>query len=169
MPLASQLLEDGLRFTSLVLALTWLSAGCSEQPANPLEVSASPASSRLPQPAHLDPSRIGILIFEDTFRLNGGMELLVRGNAVCHPVGGVDVPLETGIFVSQGSVAGEGFFGGIVCDGTIQRWRARVLAFDGVFRRGEAFASGFILVCDDDGSECESDGATRTITSRSRS
>jgi hypothetical protein len=143
---ASRSLEDVLRFSSLVLALTWLGVGCRERPESPLEPPGLTGSSPLLQSAHLDPSRIGIQIFEDAFRLNGGTELLVHGNAVCHPVGGVDVPLEMGMFVSQSDVTGEQFFGGIVCDGTIQGWRVRVPAFDGVFVRGEAFASGFILV-----------------------
>ena len=65
-----------------------------------------------------------------------------------------DSVLEAHLGLSQddGAVSGTAGIAGIVCDGRVRKHRVRVRPLDGAFHRGMAFASGYVLVLQPDGS-----------------
>jgi hypothetical protein len=75
--------------------------------------------------------------------------------------------LEANVSISQEKRRASGMngFGGVICDGSVQERTVTVSSFDGPFRRGPAYASAFLSVCDGN-FNCASVNETRQIVIR---
>lgn len=95
--------------------------------------------------------------------LKGGTTVQVPVSTRCDP----DTPelLEAFMTLNQ-DIFGDGPVHVGPCDGEWHSSLSQVTGYDGVFRPGPAFASGYLLFCDETGSFCPSAGATREITIR---
>jgi hypothetical protein len=96
----------------------------------------------------------------DTVKVKVGptAELLDDGRAVqvevkvkCKPLAEVLEALVT-VHQDEGAAFGEAGITSVTCDGKMRTHTVTVQALDGTFRHGEAFVSGFVLVCLD--AEC---------------
>jgi hypothetical protein len=86
--------------------------------------------------------------------VDGGAAADVRALVRCDPTPPV---LEALVTASQDDNVGfgEGFFVGLTCDGRPHIESARIQTFDEErFRRGKAFVSAFVLLCDEESDEC---------------
>src|SRR5215211_881628 len=95
--------------------------------------------------------------------LDGGTVAEVRVHVQCDPTPPL---LEAGVTGSQdGNVGfGEGFFLNLTCDGRRHVEFAQIQTFDDEsFRRGKAYVSAFVLLCDETGAHCFSGGDTRLV------
>lgn len=73
--------------------------------------------------------------------------------------------LEAFVTVDQVGALGEGFLNLVECDGRHHGYLVKVESFDGLFRTGDAQASAFILICDEQ-DNCIEGQATRVINVR---
>jgi hypothetical protein len=84
--------------------------------------------------------------------LDDGQAVQVKVKFTCEPPAEVLEALVT-VHQDEGAAFGEGFLGSsAVCDGRQHVDRVEVQALDSTFHSGEAFVSGFVLVCLD--AEC---------------
>ena len=113
-----------------------------------------------PREAGGDPVKVSIK--KNAEALPGGQEVDVRVKASCDPIGEV---LEAFVQIHQGDFFGDGFFTPI-CDGVPRSYLVRVIVLEGALEPGEAQASAFVLVCNEDGSICEQGQDSRLIRIR---
>jgi hypothetical protein len=75
--------------------------------------------------------------------------------------------LEAFVTLSQddGAVSGDGPLQPI-CDGGARTYDVAVTAFEGRFHKGKAFASAFVLLCDEEGTECADGQDSRVVKLR---
>jgi hypothetical protein len=84
--------------------------------------------------------------------IGDGQAVQVKVKVACEPPAEVLEALVT-VHQDEGAASGEGFLGSsVVCDGKQRVHRVTVETLDSTFRPGEAFVSGFVLVCLD--AEC---------------
>lgn len=97
---------------------------------------------------------------------NDGAAVTTFVKVSCTPVGGVTRPLEALLTLSQNRqrIHGEGYMTTITCNGRARSYLVRVDAFERLFHRGSAYASAFVLVCNNSGSVCRQGQDTRDIT-----
>jgi hypothetical protein len=98
----------------------------------------------------------------------GGQSVLATVRVSCDPIDEAAEPLEAFLTLSQDdqTISGDGSINGVVCNGKPRRFEVTVTAFEGTFHRGIAFASAFVLVCNESGSVCEDGQDTRNIKLR---
>ncbi len=92
---------------------------------------------------------------------DGGFAVRIGGHATC--AAGL-LLFEAFVTISQEPVSGDIGPFGIPCDGKWHRWRTVVPTFDPPpYQRGEAFASGFMLAEDEEGTNQYSAGHSRQV------
>ncbi len=130
-------------------------AACSDAaPGSGLEASGGLADPTAPATLAGRPAgehgSISVKLKRNATRRAAGQLVIVEVQVRCaHPVGEV---LEALVTVEQDDAFGEGFLSDVQCDGRTHFHDVRVQSFDGRFETGRAFASAFILICDEEGS-----------------
>jgi hypothetical protein len=127
---------------------------------------ASPVIHAVPADARSEPTAQAAIRVE--VRLAARGYIVAEGTAVVVPVAGICTAgaetLEAFVTVSQEGVSsGMGSFP-LRCDGTPNRYRARVEAFDGTFTPGAAFGSAYALIVDPDTGQTDDGGHSRVVT-----
>jgi hypothetical protein len=93
--------------------------------------------------------------FSATVVLEKKAQVLSDGSAVVRlQVTCVGPVLEANLSLTQGNTSNLQGFGGIVCDGETHTIDVHVTPLEGPYVKGKAFASAFVLICDDSVSEC---------------
>lgn len=98
-------------------------------------VSAAVRTAAPATPLSMEIGKRAVLLRDDS--------VLLEVTATC-PDGAV--PLEAFVYVVQDDADSEFGFPSIVCDGNPHRSSVRVLPLDGVFHKGKAQASGYLLL-----------------------
>ena len=108
---------------------------------------------------------VTVNIFPVAVVQNSGASVSAFLRVRCDPVGVVTRPLEALLTLSQNNqrIYGEGYPTTIVCDGTTRVYHVRVDAFERLFHRGLAYASAFVLICNNSGSVCRDGQASGNI------
>jgi hypothetical protein len=156
-------------FVFAALATVFLVSACTgESPTRPVDgpgISSSPesATGTARQLAKADES-VRIKIQRKARLEQVGQIIVVRLKATCQPVG-LEV-LEAFVQASQDDVFGEGFIDNVQCDGKPRKYTVEVRAIEGAFQEGRAFASAFILICDEEGAVCEQGQDSRIVSVR---
>lgn len=157
--------SGGMTAAIVTMVVAALSIGCRSDGSDPFQ--PGPGTPLLQKAGIEEPVAVSVDLHAN---LRKGGEVLVRGWVRCDPVGAATGPLEAFVQLSQdeGFIFGEGFIQSIECDGKKQRWDTRAQAIEGAFHRGAAFASAFVLVCDEEAGICEQGQDSRTIRIRGR-